>query len=121
MCKKCIVRQLKKLRKGQQLIMSKITDFAAATKTALDAANLAIAAGVTALQNISADQANLAKQITDLQAQLLNENLSPESEAALAEVTTLAQTVASNAATAAADAQTVADQVPDAPAPPPVP
>ena len=108
MCKSCIARQLKKLRKGQITIMSAISDFAAATQASFSAIS-------ASLDNIAADEANLAKQITDLQAQILaSGTLSAEDLASLNDVANTASAMATKTAGIAA-------AVPDAPAPPPQP
>jgi SMC interacting uncharacterized protein involved in chromosome segregation len=68
----------------------------------------------TSLDNISADEANLAKQIADLQAQIANDpnsDLSPESQAKLDAVQTAA-------ASMAVRTKTLADSVPDSVTPP---
>lgn len=88
--------------------MSAISDFAAATQASFTAIS-------ASLDNISADEAALAKMITDLQAQILaSGTLSPEDTAALAAVTDAANSLA-------AKTKGIADAVPDAPAPPPAP
>ena len=87
----------------------KITAFAAAANNALTKAN-------TALDNIQADEANLAQKIAELQLQIANDpnsDLSPDSQAALDSVMSLANTVATRT-------QAAADSVPDSVPPPPV-
>ena len=106
MCEVYVYKQvMKELRK----IMSAITDFAAKTQTQFD--------DITAsLANIVADEANLAKQITDLQAQLAagSSTLTPADQAAL-------DTVVANATALASKTADIAAAVPDLPAPPPAP
>jgi len=86
--------------------MSAISDFAATVQTSFQSVT-------AALDNIAADEANLAKQITDLQAQLSAAGtLSAADQAALDSVATAASAMA-------AKTQGIADNVPDLPAPPP--
>lgn len=109
-CGLCLLRELRKLRKtverGTEKIMSKITDFAMKVQTQFDAVNVS-------LDNIVADEANLAKQISDLKDQIAagGSNLTPEDQAAL-------DLVDSNATAAAAKTKAIADAVPDLPSPP---
>jgi uncharacterized phage infection (PIP) family protein YhgE len=109
MCDRCVFRELKKIRKEIGKVMSKITDFAVAATAALTQAN-------TSLDNIVADEANLSKQIADLQAQIANGSsvLTPEDQAALDAVGVSASALADRTKTAA-------DAVPDLPTPPSVP
>jgi len=87
-------------------MMSAISDFAANVSTNFSTVS-------AALDNIAADEKNLAKQITDLQAQLSAAGtLSAADQAAL-------DSVATAAAAMAAKTQGIADAVPDLPAPPP--
>jgi predicted phage tail protein len=104
----CVVEEIRKLRKEVKKVMSKVTDFAAATKETLDQV-------ITSLNNIVIDEANLAKQIQDLKDQIANggSSLTPEDQAALDAVTVSATTIA-------ARTKEIADAVPDLPVPPPV-
>jgi|ERR1035437_1437263 hypothetical protein len=109
-CGFCLFKELRKLRKTVEeitrKIMSKITDFQATVQTQFDAIGVS-------LDNISADEANLAKQITDLQTQIANggSTLTSADQAAL-------DLVVSNATSLAAKTKTTADNVPDLPSPP---
>ncbi len=85
--------------------MSKVTDFAAAVQVAFTDVT-------TALDNIAADEANLAKQIQDLKDQLAAAGLSPADQAALDAVLTAATAMS-------VKTKSIADAVPDLPAPPP--
>ena len=87
--------------------MSKITDFATAVEATLVTVN-------ASLDNIVADEANLAKQIQDLKDQIASgaSTLTPADQAAL-------DLAATNSATLAARTKAIADAVPDLPAPPP--
>jgi predicted nucleic acid-binding Zn-ribbon protein len=106
MCDIYVVKELRKLRKRVEEIMSKITDFATTVQAQFDTLN-------ASLDNIVSDEANLAKQITDLQAQIAagNSTLNPLDQAALDSVVT-------NATAAAAKTAGVAAAVPDLPLPP---
>ena len=106
----CLVKELRKLRKmveeGTKKIMSKLTDFAATVQTQFDAVNVS-------LDNIVADEANLAKQISDLTAQIAagGSNLTTEDQTALDKVN-------ANATALATKTKAIADAVPDLPSPP---
>ncbi len=107
MCPQCFKRKLKKVRRDIQQIMSQISDFS----TAVQAAFAEIG---TSLDNIVADEANLAKQIQDLKDQLsAGGSLSPADAAAL-------QTVADAAKAMSVKTKSIADAVPDLPPPPTV-
>lgn len=88
--------------------MSKVVDdFVASVTTAFASVN-------SSLDNIVADETNLAKQITDLQTQLTNSGtLSDADTAAL-------KTMADAANAMVAKTQGITDAVPDLPTPPPV-
>lgn len=104
-----ILRQMKKIRKGINKVMSKISDFATTANAALKQAN-------DSLDNIVSDEANLSKQIADLVAQIAASGsvLTPEDQTAL-------DNVASTATALAARTKVAADAVPDLPPmPPPV-
>lgn len=111
MCDLCILREIRKLRniveKGTEKIMSKITDFAMAVQTQFDTVT-------GSLDNIVADEANLAKQIQDLKDQIAagGSTLTPTDQAAL-------DLVVTNATALAAKTKSVADNVPDLPTVPP--
>jgi hypothetical protein len=107
MCDCLIIKRLKKIEKKLVIIMSKITDFATAANTAFTTIS-------ASLDNIVSDEANLAKQITDLKNQLASSgsNLTAEDQAALDAVVVSATTLATKTAT-------IAEAVPDLPAPPP--
>jgi hypothetical protein len=111
-CGFCLMKELRKLRKtiekGTEQIMSKITDFQTAVQASFDAVT-------TSLDNIVTDEANLAKQISDLQAQIAagGSTLTPVDQAAL-------DTLAANATALAAKTKGIADAVPDLPTPPTV-
>jgi hypothetical protein len=106
MCCLCVVKELKKVRKGIEKIMSKITDFSTVVQAQFDAVT-------SSLDNIVSDEANLAKQISDLQAQIAagGSTLTPEDQAAL-------DTLAANAMALATKTKGIADSVPDLPKPP---
>ncbi len=107
MCPQCFKRKLKKVRRDIQQIMSQISDFS----TAVTAAFAEIG---TSLDNIVADEANLAKQIQDLKDQLIaGGTLSATDLAAL-------KAVSDNATAMAAKSKSIADAVPDLPPPPTV-
>lgn len=88
--------------------MQKITEFVTATQAAFAQIN-------TALDNIAADEVNLAKMIQDLKDQLAASQtaLSPADQLAL-------DTVLATATSMAARSQAIAEAVPDLPAPPTV-
>ena len=98
-----VLEELKHLRREVKKLMSKITDFAKETQTSFDAVN-------ASLDNIVTDEANLAKQISDLQAQIAasTSTLTPEDQAAL-------DLIVVNAAALAAHTKSVAEAVPDLP------
>ena len=100
-------RRLEKIERGLEKIMSVITVFA-------DKVNAAFVAINASLGNISTDEANLSKQITDLKAQIAagGSSLTAADQAALDLVDTNSTAMASRTAT-------IADNVPDLPAPPP--
>jgi t-SNARE complex subunit (syntaxin) len=104
-----IYKELRKIRKGVKKVMSVFTDFAAKVQAQFDATN-------TSLDNIVADEANLAKQITDLAAQIAASpsTLVPADQTAL-------DTLVTNATTLASKTAGIAAAVPDLPAPPPTP
>jgi hypothetical protein len=109
-CQLCVQRifdELKKIRKGVKKTMSAISEFATKANAAFTTVN-------AALDNIVADEAALAKQISDLQAQIAagNSVLTPEDQAALDGVVTAGTALA-------AKVQSIADAIPDLPAPPP--
>jgi len=87
----CKIKKL--IKRETRTLMSKITDFSTAVQTALD--------------NIKADEAGLAKMIQDLKDQIAagSSNLTPEDQAALDAVL--------------AKANDIAASVPDVPPPPP--
>jgi flagellar hook-associated protein FlgK len=104
-----IYKELRKIRKGVKKVMSAVTDFTAKVQKQFDDTN-------TSLDNIVADEANLAKQITDLAAQIAASpsTLVPADQTAL-------DTLVTNATAVAAKTAGIAAAVPDLPAPPPAP
>jgi seryl-tRNA synthetase len=106
-----IYRELSKLRKeikrGFKKVMSQVTDYTTKVQAQFDATN-------ASLDNIVSDEANLAKQITDLAAQIAASpsTLVPADQAAL-------DTLVTNATAVAAKTAGIAAAVPDLPAPPP--
>lgn len=106
-CSGCLYSRLEKLIKKEiRKVMSEITDSSAATLAALAQIG-------TSLDNVAADEANLAKQIQDLKDQI-GGGLSPDDKKAL-------QSVLDAATAMAARTKSIADAVPDLPAPPPPP
>ena len=87
--------------------MSAVSDYAAKANAAFTTIN-------DSLDNIVADESNLAKQITDLKAQIAagGSTLTPADKTAL-------DTLATAGETLAAKTKSMADAVPDLPAPPP--
>ncbi len=87
--------------------MSAISDYAVKANNAFTTIN-------TSLDNIVADEVNLAKQISDLKSQIASGGsvLTPEDQTAL-------DTLATAGDALAAKTKTIADGVPDLPAPPP--
>src|ERR1017187_6060041 len=102
-----IYKELRKLRKGVKNVMSAVSDFSTKVQAQFDATN-------TSLDNIVSDEANLAKQITDLAAQIAASpsTLVPADQAAL-------DTLVTNATAVAAKTAGIAAVVPDLPVPPP--
>ena len=99
-------KQLREIRKDIGKVMSQVSVFATAVQKSFDA--------VTAsLDNIVSDEASLAKQISDLQAQIAagGSNLTAEDQAALDAVSVKADALA-------ARTKAVSDAVPDLPVPP---
>lgn len=88
--------------------MSAISDALAQTQAALAEVGVA-------LDNIAADEANLAKQIQDLKDQINNSDsvLTPADQEALNTALATAQAMSTKT-------KGIADSVPDAPPPPPV-
>jgi len=102
-----ILRKLKKIERRLEKIMSAVSDYAAKANTAFQTIS-------DSLDNIVADESNLAKQITDLKAQIAagGSTLTPADQTAL-------DTLATAGEALAAKTKTIADGVPDLPAPPP--
>ena len=107
MCDCLIVKRLKKIEKRLEKIMSVVTVFR-------DNVNAAFVAINASLDNISTDEANLAKQIVDLKAQIAagGSNLTVEDQAAL-------DTISASATAMSSKTATIADNVPDLPLLPP--
>src|ERR1035437_6767783 len=102
-----VMEELDRIRKGIKEIMSVITVFA-------DKVNANFVALGASLDNISTDEANLSKQITDLKNQIAagGSTLTPEDQAAL-------DLVDSNSTAMASRTATIASNVPDLPVLPP--
>jgi hypothetical protein len=103
-----IYKELRKLRKGVKNVMSAVSDFAAKVQAQFDATN-------TSLTSIVTEEATLAKQITDLQAQIA---ASPSTLVPADQL--LLDTIVANVNTLAARTAGIAAAVPALPAPPPV-
>lgn len=106
-CPNCFFKSIKKVvRKENQKLMSVISDFATKVQAAFSSVN-------DSLTNIAADEANLAKMISDLKDQLAaGAPISPADMQHLADISTAADAMA-------AKTKEIADSVPDLPAPPP--
>ena len=107
MCECQILRKLKKFERKLDKIMSAVSDYAAKASFAFTEIN-------ASLDNVVADEANLAKQIADLKTQIGagGSVLVPADQTAL-------DTLAAAGDALAAKTKTIADGVPDLPAPPP--
>jgi hypothetical protein len=102
-----ILHKLKKIERKLEKIMSAVSDYATR-------ANLAFTNISASLDNIVTDEANLAKQISDLVAQIAagGSVLIPADQTAL-------DTLAAAGDALATKTKSIADAVPDLPAPPP--